>query len=73
MSWVGANTRVFWVYLPVEKAVELVTILKLDPGGKVTLVARFSSGWFGSFSSALSFLFSWLPSSVASRFGSNEG
>src|ERR1039458_7272512 len=73
LSWVGAFTSVFWLYLPVLKAVELVTILKLDPGGKVTAVARLSSGWFGSASRRLSFLWSFLPFRVASWVGSYEG
>ena len=33
---------------PVEKAVELVTILNEEPGGKVAIGARLSSGWAGS-------------------------
>jgi hypothetical protein len=47
---VGANTRVSGVYLgPLEKAAELVTILKVEPGGKVWLMARLTSGCRGSF------------------------
>ncbi len=52
----------FWVY-----QAEVVTILKVEPGGNADWVALFSSGLGTCASSALSFLISWFPSWVASR------
>ena len=73
LSWVGAKTSVFGLMPLSAIAVELVTTLNDEPGGNVTLIARFSSGWSGSVSSRSSFFFSSLPFSVASWFGSNDG
>src|SRR6516165_9164847 len=46
---------------------ELVTILNVEPGGQVKLMARFSSGLPGCSIRALSAALSLLPSWVASR------
>src|SRR5258708_36624960 len=46
---------------------EVVTILKVEPGGNADWVALFSSGLGTCASRALSFLISWLPSWLASR------
>src|SRR5215469_6008218 len=82
MSWfvvpgslrlVGALYGVCAVNLPVENAVELVTILNVDPGGKVSLIARLSSGCFGSSRYFWSARFSALPLKVASLLGLKVG
>src|SRR6516225_2321686 len=82
MSWfvvsgslrlVGALYGVCGVNLPVENAAELVTILNVDPGGKVSLIARFSSGCCGELRYFWSALLSAFPFSVASLFGLNDG
>src|SRR5215475_13892712 len=70
---VGAYTRVCGLYLPVEKAVELVTTLKVEPGGKVWLMARLSSGCRGSFRYRLSIRLSWALLNVAYLFGLKVG
>ena len=49
---------------------ELVTILNVEPGGKVVWVALFSSGLGYCAMSWVSFLFSVLVSCTASWFGS---
>src|SRR5580693_3402982 len=67
----GADTvELVLATAPVENAVELVTILNVEPGGNVSWIARFSSGFAGLSRSALSFASSWALSRVASRFGS---
>src|SRR5579859_6754374 len=58
LSALGAYTGEFGLKRPVLSAVELVTILKVEPGGKVALMARFSSGWALFSRSALSALLS---------------
>src|SRR5215472_13406538 len=82
MSWfevsgslrlVGASYGVCAVYFPVEKAAELVTILNVDPGGKVWLIALLSSGCPGEFRYFWSAWFSALPSKVASLLGLKLG
>src|SRR6516165_532029 len=82
MSWfvvsgslrlVGALYGVCGVNLPVENAVELVTILNVDPGGKVSLIARFSSGCCGELRYFSSARFSAFPSNVASLLGLKVG
>src|SRR6266403_2025971 len=74
LSLVGAKTGEFSLAtFPVENAVELVTILKVEPGGNVVLMALLIRGCAGSARSRWSFLISFLPSSVASRFGSKVG
>src|SRR5262245_66049554 len=82
MSWfvvlgsfrlVGAEYRLSGLYLPLENAAELVTILNVDPGGKVSLIARFSSGCCGELRYFLSALLSSLPLSVASLLGLKDG
>src|SRR5215472_4615326 len=70
---VGALYGVCGLYLPVEKAVELVTILNVDPGGKVWLIARLSSGCWGESRYFLSTLLSFVPLSVAYLLGLNVG
>src|SRR5258708_39382998 len=59
--------------LPVENAAELVITLNDDPGGKVALMARLSSGWAGSRRDCLSILSSFPPSSVVYLLGLNVG
>ena len=59
--------------LPVLNAVELVISLNVEPGGNVSLIARFSSGWAGSLTSRLSILLNLTPSCVARAFGSKLG
>src|SRR6516162_3901283 len=82
MSWfvvlgslrlVGASYGVCAVYLPVEKAAELVTILNVDPGGKVSLIARLSSGCWGEFRYFWSAFCSAVPLKVASLLGLKLG
>src|SRR5215470_6971253 len=82
MSWfvvpgslrlVGALYGVCGVNLPVENAVELVTILNVEPGGKVSLIARLSSGCCGELRYFLSALLRALPLSVASLLGLKVG
>src|SRR5258708_29155753 len=70
----GAFTVAFGpATLPVENAAELVTSLNDDPGGKVALMARLSSGWAGSRRDCLAILSSFAPSSVVYLLGSNVG
>src|SRR5258706_5883372 len=59
--------------LPVVNAAELVMTLNDDPGGKVTLMARLSSGCAGSWRHCKSILSSFAPSSVVYLLGSNVG
>src|SRR5260370_28281387 len=82
MSWfvvsgslrlVGALYGVCGVNLPVENAVELVTTLNVDPGGKVSLIARLSSGCWGELRYLWSARFSALPLKVASLLGLTVG
>src|ERR1022692_3310981 len=64
----------FWLAtLPVLNAVELVISLNVEPGGNVSLIARFSSGAPGALTSRLSTLLNLTPSWVASSFGSKLG
>src|SRR5215813_3978081 len=72
---VGANTRVLGVYLPpgLEKAVELVTTLKVEPGGNVWLMARLSSGYRADPRQRLSIRLSWALLNVAYLFGLKLG
>src|SRR5579859_3077812 len=70
---VGALYGVCGLYLPVEKAVELVTILNVDPGGKVSLMARLSSGCCLELRYFSSALFSAVPLKVAYLLGLNVG
>src|SRR5450432_4136442 len=59
---VGASTRDCGLAtLPVLSAAELVMTLNEEPGGNVTWVARFSSGWAGSCRYAASILLSRVP------------
>ena len=55
----------FWV-----RYAELVTILNVEPGGQVKLMARFSSGLPACWSRAWSAALSCLPLWVASTLGS---
>src|SRR5690348_4808111 len=70
---VGALYGVCGLYLPVEKAVELVTILKVDPGGKVWLIARLSSGCWGELRYFASALLSCVPLKVVYLLGLKAG
>src|SRR5215469_4344692 len=70
---VGALYGVCGVNFPLENAVELVTILNVDPGGKVSLIARLSNGCCGELRYFLSALLRALPLSVASLLGLKDG
>src|SRR5215472_14154448 len=70
---VGALYGVCGVNFPVENAVELVTTLNVDPGGKVSLIARLSSGCCGELRYFWSARFSALPLNVASLLGLKVG
>src|SRR5580658_4306064 len=73
-SGCGAGSVEFWLAsLPVENAAALVTILNVEPGGYVALIARLSSGCAGFASSSLSILTNFVPLSVVSRLGLNVG
>src|SRR5260370_42542661 len=59
--------------LPVLNAAEPTISLKLDPGGNVSLMARFSSGCAGSLRYFLSAALNLVPFCVARSFGLNVG
>src|SRR5215472_6418972 len=70
---VGALYGVCGVNLPVENAVALVTILNVDPGGKVSLMARLSSGCCEELRYFASILLSCVPLNVVYLLGLNVG
>src|SRR5215472_3603013 len=70
----GAGIAEFsFLTLPVLNAAELVISLKLEPGGNVALIARFSNGCAGSLTICLSTLLNFTGSSVARLLGSKLG
>src|SRR5580692_1255728 len=71
---VGAGTWLLvFATVPVENAAELVMILNVEPGGKVTWVARLSSGLLLAALKRLLTLASFPVSRVAKAFGLNDG
>src|SRR5208282_2412318 len=70
VSWVGESTFVLLVVLGlwVSRAA-LVTILKVEPGARVSWRARLDNGLPGALSSAASLLLSCVPSCTARRAG----